>query len=95
MAEVRNYLDVGDILSIRFECDTCGTAVAIAPSECKGVPYQCPNCTQTWALSPTGSQQDPVYQFVTALGRMLKDADSSRPPRMPYRIRLEIADRKQ
>lgn len=93
-SEGRFCLDVGDILSIRFECGTCGTAVAIAPNECKGVPYQCPNCTQTWALSPTGDQQDPAYQFVEALRRM-RNGKSSQPPRLPYRVRLEIAEPKQ
>lgn len=90
-SEGRVCLDVDDILSIRFECETCGAAVAVAPKECKGVPYQCPNCTQTWALSPTGDQQDPAYQFVASLRRMLKDGKSAQPPRLPYRVRLEIA----
>ena len=53
----RDYIDLKDILSFRFECTNCHTEVSYNPIGLGRFPSQCPVCDAVWvennAESPT------------------------------------------
>jgi hypothetical protein len=56
-SKTNRYVELSDILSLRFECKQCGAAISLPLSNV--CDYQrlesCPNCTKPWIRRPDGS----------------------------------------
>jgi DNA-directed RNA polymerase subunit RPC12/RpoP len=51
----KRFIELADIVSMRFECKNCHTSVQIAFEKFRnGTLYSCPNCQSEWAYMTNG-----------------------------------------
>jgi hypothetical protein len=54
--QVKQYIEISDIIGVRFECKQCHTSVSYPLSERfnLGKLTDCPSCGATWVFDPLG-----------------------------------------
>jgi len=65
-SRTRHYIDLEDLLGLRFECKNCSTSIDVGVSHLAGLPLKCPNCDQSWMVQPRGDLPGtPAYSLIT------------------------------
>jgi hypothetical protein len=80
--EDRYVFDVGDIKTVRCDCNACGAAMSVALTAWKGPLPQCPSCYVEWENNPQHNEM--MKGFALALRSL---AGKGQPG---YRLRFEI-----
>ena len=91
--QTRRYIELKDILALRFECRKCGGAISIPLADWQRIPSICPNCTVefTGTLREGGdSTQHILKEFRNALRNIARIVDNK-----PLALSLEIPGDKE
>lgn len=83
-AEVKYFLDLGDILAVQLECSACKVRSSFPLSRLNHVPYDCPHCKADWTLPDTDVAKT-TSDFLVSLGRMAKVLQGQR-----FKLSLEV-----
>jgi uncharacterized paraquat-inducible protein A len=59
--QTKRFIELADILSLRFECKECGASVALPPDgDAARATASCPACYKPWAVVGGMSYQQPI-----------------------------------
>jgi len=93
-SQTKHYIELVDILALRFECADCKTSVSFLMSESidlrkLGV---CPNCGQWWANIPLESTIAPdIQSFIESAKRLMRILGPDSEFSKRFSLTLEIA----
>ncbi len=79
-SRTRQYIELQDLLGLRFECKHCETSVEVSFNHLTDLPSQCSNCGQTWMAKPQGDMSasqtySRLGQFVSAYKAMTAELE--------------------
>jgi len=68
-SQTKHYIELPDILAIRFECKDCGSAVSlpISPNMSFSRLSTCPNCGRSWLLIMQTSMEPVLKECAAAI----------------------------
>lgn len=92
-SEVKNFIELSDILKMRFECKGCKAALELALDEVKqGSIRQCPHCRAGWAAFQGADQGWNDHEgLFTGLAQGIQKAEGfSRGGVIGFSLKLEI-----
>src|ERR1035438_6338119 len=101
--QTKRFIDVTDILAIRFTCKTCGATMSLPITDSKltnGAPAstllnECPSCHERWAylMSPDGgtSYAPAVIAATAALNRLRALLYGENAPKLGFTLSMEVA----
>ena len=69
-AEVKYFLDLGDILAVQLECSGCKVRSSFPIQKLSKVPVVCPHCKQVEWVKPDTDLDQTTSSFLVSLGRM-------------------------
>jgi len=93
-SQTKHYIELSDILGLRFECAACNASVSFPLSQKFDLEKlsDCPGCSKTWVTFPMGpsirGEIETLIRAITQLGGALTP-DSKFPTKLV--LRLEIA----
>lgn len=97
-SQVRKYIELADILTLRLDCRDCGSSLTIPISRdlmAREEAFKlndCPVCRAAWATINNSMYQPIIAEFTDKLKR-LKGAMESAP--LGFRLLLEISDQSE
>ena len=65
-AEVKYFLELGDILAVQFECSVCNVRSLFPVAKLSHMPYECPNCHADW-VHPQTAEEKAISTFLIGL----------------------------
>jgi hypothetical protein len=85
-AEVKYFLDLGDILGIQLECcnPECQVRTSFPVLKLTRMPHECPHCKAGWVF-PDTNEEKAISAFLVSLGRVA-DALKGR----AFKLSLEV-----
>jgi hypothetical protein len=94
-AEQRWILDLTEVLTLRLECNKCGTAIVYKPMDWREAPTQCPGCDGFWDLPHVAGQPPTALQQLAIGLKQLLNQDKAATKagsKLPYQVKFEIRD---
>lgn len=92
-SEVKSYIDLSDILKMRFECTDCHAGLELDLEKVKEKSlWKCPNCGFQWTAIPNPGGDFNIHeQAFISLATLIRDIDKSfeKTP-FGFRIKLQI-----
>ena len=90
--QTKNYIDLADITTFRFDCKNCGATLSfpVSDTRAKLALDQCPNCRATWALRPGLSHSEIILQFRDVLKRLQTIMGEDYPDPLNFTMKLEV-----
>jgi DNA replicative helicase MCM subunit Mcm2 (Cdc46/Mcm family) len=71
--QTKQYIELSDLLALRYECKECQTSVTVPIKGFDTVPVtHCPKCRKGWTIVDNTSYKEDIEYFVTSAVR-LKD----------------------
>jgi hypothetical protein len=89
--QTKHFIDLSDIISLRFECKDCGTTLTVSiKDKLPGRMGKCPSCNQPWAVLNGASYELLFETFREAVNHLSRAIDG--PPAAPigFSFSLEI-----
>ena len=83
-AEVKYFLDLGDILAVQLECAKCHIRSSFPVTKLTRMRQSCPHCNEDWVF-PDTAEEKAISAFLSSLSRMA-DALKGR----PFKLSLEV-----
>jgi len=66
--QTRRFIELKDILALRFDCRKCGASVSVPFGDCQRIPSSCSNCLCDFTDTLRGdSTQKILGEFATSL----------------------------
>lgn len=96
-SQTKRYIELSDVLALRFTCKGCGSALDIPISkplngrEDKEKLNTCPVCLQRWALRNEGNYHPAIAGFTTALKTL---SDVLNMGEVGFSLTIEVKDEK-
>jgi hypothetical protein len=93
-SQTKHYIDVSDILALRFECAKCKTSISFLVGESMDVRKlgACPNCGEWWANIPLESTIAPdIRDFIESAKRLMRTLGPDSEFSKRFSLTLEIA----
>jgi hypothetical protein len=85
IAEVKYFLELGDVLSVQFECSACKVRSLFPIAKLSHMPYECPHCHMDW-VHPQTAEEKAISMFLNGL-RGATEALKGR----GFRLSLEVS----
>ena len=92
-SQTKRYIELADILALRFVCSRCGTnlSVPIMKEIRLDALYQCPNCKESWTYLLGGAVLDALLkQFVGSFNTIARNLEANHFP--GFNLTLELRD---
>jgi hypothetical protein len=86
-ADVKYFLELGDILAIQLECSNCHVRSSFPVSKLRRMPHECPHCKTDWVF-PETDEEKAISAFLASLGRVA-DALKGRAFKMSLEVDYE------
>jgi hypothetical protein len=85
-AEVKYFLELGDILAVQLECcnPKCHVRSSFPVAKLTRMPHECPHCRADWVF-PETTEEKAISAFLASLGRVT-DALKGR----SFKLSLEV-----
>jgi hypothetical protein len=91
----RHYIDLEDLLGLRFECEKCKTSIDVSLGQVNAIPQRCPICDRHWMSPNRGDMNgDQIHSLITSFladFKSLRNAANNETSPRDFGISLEIA----
>jgi|SRR5271156_3298054 len=97
-SQTKKFMELSDILSLRFECKHCGSELLISSlrdidkKEEQGKLNDCPVCRREWARVNGSSSESVIAKFLTALNKLRSELDTFP---FGFSLTLELTNEKE
>lgn len=90
--QTKQYIDLTDIVTFRFDCKQCGAILSLPISDqrSKLAVDCCPNCKAEWTLRQGGSHLETLLEFRQALRNMQAIMAKDYPNPLEFTVTLEV-----
>jgi len=83
-AEVKYFLDLGDILAVRLECGECHVRSSFPVTKLTRMRQSCPHCNADWVFPDTAAEKT-INAFLASLSRAAEMLQGQ-----PFKLSLEV-----